>query len=56
MNKMNVAVLGVGRMGSNHARVLTEMDSVHLAAICDAGEEAAEKIARKYFIPGIITG
>lgn len=51
MKAVNVAVVGVGRMGANHARVLAEMDGVNLKAVCDANKEAAGKIAGKYFVP-----
>jgi UDP-N-acetylglucosamine 3-dehydrogenase len=45
---LRVAVIGVGRMGTNHARVLSEMPEVRLCAICDASEESARKIARRF--------
>ncbi|HLD34203.1 MAG TPA: Gfo/Idh/MocA family oxidoreductase [Candidatus Nanoarchaeia archaeon] len=45
---MNIAVIGVGSMGQNHARVLFNIDSVHLAAVVDADKNQAERIAKKY--------
>jgi UDP-N-acetylglucosamine 3-dehydrogenase len=51
MSEPRLAVIGVGRMGSNHVRVLSEMENVRLAAICDGNREAAEKIARRYLVP-----
>jgi predicted dehydrogenase len=51
MNELRLAVIGVGRMGSNHVRVLSEMESVRLAAVCDSNREAAEKVARRYLVP-----
>ncbi len=49
MKTLNVAVVGVGRMGTNHVRVLSEMSGVKLAAVCDANGEFAEKTARRFF-------
>lgn len=46
MKKLNVAVIGVGSMGKNHARVYSEMDNVDLVAISDVDKSAAA-IARK---------
>lgn len=44
----NVAVIGVGNMGKNHARIYHDMDDVNLVAVCDYDLELAEKIAKKY--------
>lgn len=45
---LKVAVIGVGSMGQNHARVFFHSDTAHLVAVADAYQEQAEKIARKY--------
>jgi UDP-N-acetylglucosamine 3-dehydrogenase len=50
VSQLQLAVIGVGRMGSNHVRVLSEMENVHLAAVCDASRESVEKIARRYLV------
>ena len=50
MDKINVAVIGTGSMGKNHARVYSEMDNVNLVAICDSNEETAKEIASTYKI------
>lgn len=42
-----VAVVGVGRMGKLHARVLHEMDGAELAAVVDTNEAAARSVARQ---------
>ncbi len=55
MSELRIAVIGVGRMGTNHARVLSEMENVRLAAVCDANREAAEKVARRLLIPAVYT-
>ncbi len=53
MSKLSLAVIGVGRMGTNHVRVLSEMDNVRLAAVCDANPEAAQKVARRFLVPSV---
>lgn len=47
MERLNVAVVGIGAMGKSHARVYSEMDDVNLVGICDVDKEA-EKIAGRY--------
>lgn len=49
---MNVAVIGVGNMGKNHARVYSVLDGAKLVAVCDVdpvGKEIAEKYECKYY-------
>jgi UDP-N-acetylglucosamine 3-dehydrogenase len=43
---LRVGVVGVGVMGSNHARVLSDMASVHLVGIADPDWEQREFVAR----------
>ncbi|MHC4563051.1 MAG: Gfo/Idh/MocA family oxidoreductase [Planctomycetota bacterium] len=42
-----VAVVGAGRMGKLHARVLSEMDSAELVCVVDADAAAADAVARQ---------
>ena len=46
--KLRVGVIGVGSIGSNHARVLSELGDVELAAVVDVDERAAQAVARRY--------
>jgi UDP-N-acetylglucosamine 3-dehydrogenase len=46
-----VAVIGVGAMGRNHARVYAEMEAVELVGIADADAVAAGQVARRYATP-----
>lgn len=50
---MNVAVIGIGAMGKNHARVYSELSNVNLVSVCDAdsvsGKEIADKFNAKYY-------
>lgn len=48
MEKVKVGVIGVGAMGSNHARVLSELEDVQLVAVCDISEQRARVVAEKY--------
>ncbi len=43
----NVAVIGMGNMGINHARVYSELDRANLVAVSDVGKSGRE-IARKF--------
>ena len=45
---LKVAVVGVGAMGRNHARIFAEMPQTHLAAVADLDAEAAAQVARTY--------
>ncbi len=42
---LRVAVIGCGRMGKLHARVLSEMAAAELVGVCDADRDAAEAVA-----------
>lgn len=48
MERVKVGVVGVGAMGSNHARVLSELEDAQLVAVCDAWEARAREAAEKY--------
>ena len=48
MSRLNVAVIGAGAMGRNHARVYSDMESVNLVAVCDANKKTAKDVADNY--------
>jgi predicted dehydrogenase len=48
---MRVAVVGVGVMGRNHARVYSEMDDVELVGVVDADPVAAARVAQRFRAP-----
>ncbi|HEY64431.1 MAG TPA: Gfo/Idh/MocA family oxidoreductase [Caldilineae bacterium] len=48
MEIIQAAVIGVGVMGRNHARILAQMEDVNLAAVADVSLEIAEPVARTY--------
>jgi len=45
---LRVGVVGVGSMGSNHARVYRELQSATLVGVADADAERAETVAEAY--------
>jgi predicted dehydrogenase len=45
---LTAGVVGVGSMGTHHARVYNEIQGVELAGIADADEQAATRVATEY--------
>ncbi|MFH1996945.1 MAG: Gfo/Idh/MocA family oxidoreductase [Candidatus Omnitrophota bacterium] len=48
MKKLRVGVVGVGHLGSAHAKVYSRLKNVDLVSVCDCKLTRAKKIARKY--------
>jgi UDP-N-acetylglucosamine 3-dehydrogenase len=48
MKKLNVAVVGCGFWGRNHARIYNDMDSASLVAVADLDEASACFLGEKY--------
>ncbi|MFQ6068200.1 MAG: Gfo/Idh/MocA family protein [Candidatus Bathyarchaeia archaeon] len=48
MNKIGVAVIGVGFWGKNHVRIFSELSETKLVAVCDVNIEKARNIANQY--------
>lgn len=48
MEKIKVGVIGVGHLGSIHAKVYSKLDNVKLAGVCDCNIEKALEIGKKY--------
>ena len=48
MDSVKVAVIGVGAMGRNHARVYAELPEAQLVAVADADEQLAAAVAGKF--------
>jgi predicted dehydrogenase len=52
MKKLNVAVIGLGHLGSKHLRVYSELkDTVNLVAICDQQDAKGKPLAQQYNLP-----
>jgi predicted dehydrogenase len=52
---LRIGVIGVGVMGSNHARVLAGLSGVALAGVCDPDPERAGFVARTLGCPAVAT-
>ena len=48
MNNPNIAVIGTGSWGKNHARVFSEMENVNLYCIYDVDHSRASELAKIY--------
>jgi len=48
MNKLKMAVVGVGFWGRNHVRVLSEIPEVEVVSVCDVDKQRAEVVSEKY--------
>ena len=48
MEILNAAVIGIGSMGKNHARIYADLPDVNLVAVADSNEEASKNISEKY--------
>jgi predicted dehydrogenase len=48
MQRLKAAVIGAGQMGSNHARVYTQMPNINLVAITDQNHKTALKASKQY--------
>ena len=48
MEKLNVGVVGVGHLGSRHARVYSHLKNTNLIGVCDVDKKQAKKIGRRY--------
>lgn len=51
---INVAVIGVGSMGRNHARVYSELSEANLCAVVDTDAKKASEIAELHGVPGFV--
>lgn len=48
MNKVRIGVIGVGHLGSIHAKVYSKLKNVELVGVCDCNLEKALEIGKKY--------
>ncbi len=48
MSRLKVAVVGVGHLGKEHARVYAELPGVELVGVVDINSKQAEKIAKQH--------
>ena len=51
MHKINVAIIGLGHLGTKHLKVYSELkDKVNLIALCDLKEDSAKHLASQHHI------
>jgi len=48
MAGVNIGVVGVGYLGSRHARVYSQLRNANLVCVCDIDKKHAKKVARKH--------
>jgi predicted dehydrogenase len=48
LNRLRVAVIGVGHLGQHHARLLASIEGVELVGVCDTNRSRADEIAVKF--------
>lgn len=52
MKKLNIAIIGIGHLGSRHLKVLSELKNlVNIVGVCDVKEDRTERLARHYNVP-----
>jgi predicted dehydrogenase len=51
VTNLTAAVIGLGSMGANHARVLADLSGVRLIAVCDTDPERAASAGLRYGVP-----
>jgi len=54
MDKVKVGVVGVGHLGSIHAKIYKEIPNCTLAAVCDIDKGRLEQISQQLGIPGYL--
>lgn len=52
-DKLRVAVVGVGELGSRHARLYNEIDSAELVGVADIDSSRCSRVAREYGVRGV---
>lgn len=50
---IRIGLIGLGRMGQNHLRVLSMLKGVEVAFVCDADAALAERLAAVHHAPGV---
>jgi predicted dehydrogenase len=48
LKRLNLALIGAGQMGSNHARVIAESDQAEIGVVIDTDLDRAERLAARY--------
>ncbi|MGQ9879713.1 MAG: Gfo/Idh/MocA family protein [Armatimonadota bacterium] len=51
MDKVRIGIIGVGGMGSAHAKMMAEVEEVQLCAIADIDPDVAKQVGEQYSVP-----
>jgi len=54
MHKLRVGVVGIGHLGSIHAKIYREIETCDLAAICDIDKNRLNEVSQSLNIPGFV--
>ncbi len=54
-NKINIGVIGVGHLGSLHAKMYAEIDAANFVGVFDVNEEKRKEIAAKFKVKAFAT-
>lgn len=52
INKLRIAVIGVGAMGKHHMKDIESIKNIDMVAICDTDREKVDGFTREYNVPG----
>lgn len=52
MDKIRVGVIGIGHLGSIHARVYKEIPGCSLVAVCDTNSKVLDSVSKELQVPG----
>lgn len=51
MDKVGIGIIGVGGMGSAHAKMMAEVEEVQLCAVADVDPDVAKRVGEQYGVP-----
>lgn len=51
MDKVRIGIIGVGGMGSAHAKMMAEVEEVQLCAVADIDPKVAKQVGEQYNVP-----
>jgi len=54
MQKVRVAVIGIGHLGSIHAKIYRELENCSLVGVCDIDKKRLEETSQKLGVPGFL--
>lgn len=52
MDRIQLGIVGLGNMGQSHARLVQDIETISLAAVCDIDAERVARVTGRYGCPG----